>query len=185
MIDTSAIDNQIAEAQANKELRQAAGLTDEEREAKRAARKAKKEADGTIAQAKREARAAKRAALLASKKPAHVFKLEKATSKLPALDESMTAALEDLKHDFTVPELAILALHLQHAVRVDSTLKAIAVRNDEQPVLAEGDSVKIVSGDPRYIGKEGTVIKTKKIHVFVDVGGKKPLYAFTSDVEKI
>ena len=71
-----------------------------------------------------------------------------------------------------------LALHLQHFNRVKATERALGQR------VVQGTSVRIVAGDPRFIGLSGTVVKAQRIRCYVEVPGiKKPVYLFTSDVE--
>jgi len=50
--------------------------------------------------------------------------------------------------------------------------------------VAAGDEVRILGGDPRYVGMTGTVSKAQRIRCYVTVGGvNKPIYLFTSDVQ--
>jgi hypothetical protein len=47
-----------------------------------------------------------------------------------------------------------------------------------------GNTVTIISGDARYVGKTGTVSKAQRIRCYVEIPGvSKPVYLFTSDVE--
>lgn len=151
------------------------------KEAERAAAKAAREEERTAAKAKRdEARAAKKAeaaAAAAVKKSAHMSKVDRAAAKLPALRGEAKAFLDDISSNISVEQMTALALHIQHVVRRRSTEAAVGQK------LAVGDRVTIVnSADPRFIGMTGTVTKAARLRCFVDVGAKKPVYLFVSDV---
>lgn len=143
---------------------------DEALEAERAAKKLAREAKRAERQAAREA----------AKKPAHLSKVDKARSKLPAMDATVGQFFNELTVNFTGAQLSALAAHLQHHNRENATKRALAQQ------VKTGDSVRIVSGDSRFIGKTGTVTKAQRIRCYVEVeGAKKPVYLFTSDVEVV
>lgn len=152
-------------------------LTDEEK----AARKAAKDAERATKKAEREAaRAAKRAAKEAEKRTPHMSKVEKAASKLPALSEAAQVAFNDIIANFGASTVSAIAAHLQHFNRVKATERALG------QTISTGDTVRIVSGDPRFIGQTGEVFKAQRIRCYVTVpGAKKPVYLFTSDVELV
>lgn len=142
-----------------------------ELEAKRAAKKLERDA----------ARAAKKAekqAAQAHKPPAHMAKVMKAGARLPALSENASEFFANLKANLSAFDLSTLALHLQHYNRVEATMRAATQK------VENGSIVRIVGGDPRYVGLVGEVVEARKIRCFVDVEEvNKPIYLFTSDVE--
>lgn len=140
-------------------------------EAKRAAKKAERDAA-------REAKRAEKAAATGTKAPAHMAKVMKAGAKLPALSDTATQFFENLKANLNSFDLSTLALHLQHYNRVEATLRAATQK------VENGSIVRIIGGDPRYVGMIGEVVEARKIRCFVDVEEvNKPIYLFTSDVE--
>lgn len=173
--DTSAKDAEKAEKDAAKALAKAA------KEAERIAKKQQLEAERAERKAKKtEEKAAKVAAKGSTKKPAHMVKLEKAASKLPALTEAAEKEFNFAVANLTAADVAALALHLQHHNRVAATERALNSK------IEQGMRVRIVGGDPRHIGKEGTVEKAQRIRAYIVVDGlDKSIYCFTSDVEVV
>ena len=130
--------------------------------------------------AAREAKKAEREAARAAKGPAHLSKVAKAAAKLPVLSENGQGHFKRAMKALTPVEITALAQHLLHALRERSTLAAANVK------LTEGQLVRIVSGDPRYIGQVAKMFKVQRIRCYVVVeGSEKPVYLFTSDVEPI
>jgi flagellar biosynthesis GTPase FlhF len=168
-----------AETKAEKPARAAAKpkLTDEEREA----RKTKLEAERAERKAaKTAAREKARAEKLAARKPAHMSKVTKAGEKLPQLAGAAQILFGDATANLGRADLASLALHIQHFNRVKATERALDTR------IEAGHTVTIVGGDPRFIGKTGTVTKAQRIRCYVEIEGvNKPVYCFTSDVEPL
>lgn len=152
-------------------------LTDEEK----AAREAAKAAERTAKKATRDAaRAAKKAERDASRQPAHMRKVMKAAERLGTLSPEATLIFNEASANLPAAELATLALHIQHFNRVKATERALS------QVIEAGQTVRIVGGDPRFIGQTGTVTKAQRIRCYVEVeGAKKPVYLFTSDVEQV
>jgi hypothetical protein len=150
-------------------------LTDEEKAARIAAR----ETERAARKATREtARAAKLAERAANRQPAHMRKVQKAAEKLGALNETSQVLFDDATSNLPASQVAILALHLQHFNRVKATERALG------QTIEAGQSVTIVGGDPRFIGKTGIVFKAQRIRCYVTVEGfNKPVYLFTSDVQ--
>lgn len=161
----------VAASVANKRPR----LSGEEK----AARTAQKDLDRAAAKEARVAKRAEKQALRqANKHPAHMSKVAKAYAKLPLLGELATSLFGDITANFTRDQVTALALHLQHFNRVKATERALNQR------VSTGASVTVVGGDPRYVGKTGTVTKAQRIRCYVSVDGvSKPIYMFTSDVE--
>ena len=128
--------------------------------------------------ADREARKAAKAAEKANGKPAHMKKIDRAASKLPALNDQMQVTFNEVTTNFSAEQITALALHLQHFNRVKATERALGQK------VEAGLQVRIIGGDPKFIGMTGTVAKAQRIRCFVEVPGiKKPVYLFTSDVE--
>lgn len=144
-------------------------------------RQAKRDSDRTARKAERaSAREAKRAERDANKVPAHMAKVTKAATKLPALNENAQVMFNDITSNFGRDQINAISLHLAHFNRVKATERALNQK------LEAGMAVRIVSGDPKFVGLEGTVAKAQRIRAYVNVeGSKKPIYVFTSDVEVI
>lgn len=151
--------------------------------ADKAAAKAQREAERLVAKQKRDderiAKKAAKALEAAAKKSTHMSKVDRAASKLPVLTTAAEEVLGKVKADLPLETLTALALHIQHFVRVSSTVAALSQK------LEVGQQVRIVGGDPKFVGKTGTVTKAARLRCFVDVGGRKPVYLFTSDVAAV
>ena len=152
-------------------------LTDEEK----AARQAAKDAERATKKAEREAtRAQKKAAKEADRKAPHMSKVAKAAEKLPALSEQAQIAVDGITANFGASVVSAIAAHLNHFNRVKATERALG------QAIATSDTVRIISGDSRFIGQTGTVAKAQRIRCYVSLPNvKKPVYLFTSDVELI
>lgn len=180
--DLAVIEAALAAAKARKaagpKKRVIAVLSPEEKASAAAAKVAARETRAAERAAAREARVVARA----NRGPAHLKKVAKAAALLPVLSESGTDFLNSVRDRLDAAQQLALAAHIQHLVRVDRTTSAATVR----ATLKVGDRVRIVGGDPRYVGVEGTVTKAQRIRCFVEVPGKsKPLYLFTSDCEPV
>jgi len=152
-------------------------LTDEEKAARKATKDAERDAKKAVRTA---ARAEKLAAKASGKKPAHMEKVLKAAARLPGMSEQACRFLDEVTVNLSASDLTGLALHIQHFNRVKATERALSQK------VGAGDTVRIVSGDPRFVGMTGTVSKAQRIRCYVEVpGAKKPVYLFTSDVEVI
>jgi hypothetical protein len=140
--------------------------------------KAAREKERTEAKEKRDAeREAKKAEKLAARKPAHMSKVLKAAEKLPTLSADAELVFSDATSNLPAAMVAALSLHLQHFNRVKATERAMNAK------IEEGDEVEIIGGDPRFIGKVGTVVKAGRLRCHVEVEGlDKNVYCFTSDV---
>jgi hypothetical protein len=105
--------------------------------------------------------------------------VDKAAARLPRLDDTAQRVFNETVVNLTRDKIAALQAHLQHFNRVKATESSLAQK------LAVGDSVKIVGGETKYTGREGTVLKVQRIRCYVEVeGASKPVYLFTSDVER-
>lgn len=140
-------------------------------EAERAERKAATEAKRAAAKAEREAKQQPRG-------PAHMKKVDKAAARLPVLSAAAQSKLNELRLELSNIDMTVLALHMQHIVRVAATAAAHGRK------FVNGQRVRFTGGDPRYIGQVGTIDQARNIRCFVNVtGAKKPVYVFTSDIE--
>ena len=152
-------------------------LSKEDREAKRLADKAVRDAAREVKKAQK---AAEKAAKSVDKLPAHMGKVEKAGAALPQMDDSTLAAYDLVRGgDLTEGQLAILVAHLGHYNRVRATVRSADCK------LVEGQTVEIIASDrdPRLIGKRGTISQVRKIRVLVTVPGmRKEAYLFAADV---
>lgn len=160
---------------------------DEERAARKAA-KAEKEAAEAAAKAERKAaRAAKKAAKATApdvkKGPAHMKKVDRARSKLPALAAEATRMFEDATANLSIPQIEALANHLLVQARAMKTLRAA----DITP-LPLGATVRVTGGDPKYVGAVGEVIHSQKLRAKVRLPGMpegKYVYIYTGEAEVV
>lgn len=186
-MNMSAIDKALAAAVARKAAKE--GL--EAEPAKSSAKSKKQAVDSASRQAlkaqrdeerlirrqrKEDARAAKKLAM--GSNPPHMKKLDKAAAALPQLREAAQLTFNEITVNYSASEITALALHLQHFNRVKATERAL------NQTIEAGQTVRIVGGDPKYIGLTGTVFKAQRIRCYVEIqSAKKPIYMFTSDVE--
>lgn len=199
--DVSAIDKAIAAARARKAAKGGDGstntntapktpkadkgeatpkrprLTDEEKAAREETRNAER---ASKKEARDAARAAKRAERETTKRTPHMSKVAKAAAKLPALNDSAQVMFNDITTNFSRDQVNALSQHLQHFNRVKATERALGQK------VEVGDTVRIVGGDPRWIGKTGTIAKAQRIRCYVEFEGhSKVVYFFISDVEQV
>lgn len=177
MIDSndtmSAIDIAIAKAKARAASRSVENqgeerpkLSPEEREASREAAKAERE----------RIRAEKIARK--SRGPVHMSKVEKAASKLPQLTVAAATIFDEITSNLPAATISALSAHLNHFNRVQATQRAVGAAP-----LKVGQVVRIVGGDPRFIGQTGHLEKVQRIRCYVKLSDSGRLaYCFTSDV---
>lgn len=153
-------------------------LTEADKQAKIDARNVEREERKVAKDAER---AAKKAATIATTKPAHMRKVEKAAEKLPALGQAALLLFSEASTNLPQSELAGLANHILHFNRVQATERALGQK------LSVGQTVLITeSQDSRFLGKTGTIDKVQRIRCYVKVEGfNKPAYLFTSGVKVI
>jgi len=160
----------------------AAGTTDK-RPRLTAEEKAQRELDRGQLLAERKAarikaREEKRAA--DAKPAAHMRKVEKAAERLGPLGQAAEILFNEATANLTQADLAALALHIMLFNRVQATRRSL----NQQ--VEEGQQVEIISGDPRWIGKVGTLVKSQRIRCYVSITDiAKPIYLFTSDVSPV
>jgi hypothetical protein len=182
----SAIDKALAQAKARKAAKDSspppAGddvqtftiqKTDDNKALKLAEREARR---AQIAKDREERKAAKAAAQ--PKGPAHMKKIASAANKLPTLTDTAQLLFNEATTNFSAEQLTALALHIQHFNRVKATERALNQR------VVQGTQVRIIGGDPKFIGMTGSVTKAQRIRCYVTVPGvKREVYCFTSDIE--
>ena len=154
----------------------------DKRQSNRAAKKAMILADREARKAAKAAeRGAKKEAKVAQRSgPAHMSKVDKAAERLPTLTSEAKALLDDCTSQLHPDQLAALALHIQHINRVNATQRALSAK------VEAGTAVRIVGGDPKFIGRTGVVFKAQRIRCYVTVPGvNRPVYLFTSDVTPV
>ena len=182
----SAIDKALAAAKARKAMKEGTSTdtveiaTSVPRQKQTSEQKAAKLAERAQRQAQLKAdREARRAAKASQPKgPAHMKKIDRAASKLPSLNGQAQLLFNEATTNFSAEQLTALALHLQHFNRVKATERALGQK------IEAGQAVRIIGGDPRFVGMTGTVTKAQRIRCYVSVPGfKRDAYCFTSDVE--
>ena len=105
-------------------------------------------------------------------------KIASAAGKLPILSDSTQLLFNEATTNLSRDQLTALALHIQHFNRVKATERALDQR------VVQGTPVRIIGGDPKFMGMTGTVTKAQRIRCYVTVPGvKREVYLFTSDVE--
>jgi len=183
----SAIDKALAAAKARKAAKE--GLPQDaasdvpkakvkmtaEEKADKLALRAQKQAQ---LKAEREARKASKASQ--TKGPAHMKKIDRAASKLPELNDQLQLLFNEATTNFSAAQITALSLHLQHFNRVKATERALSQK------IEAGQQVRIIGGDPKFIGLTGTVSKAQRIRCYVSIPGmKRDVYCFTSDVDLV
>ncbi len=158
---------------AKKEERVAAKvLRDAEREAKKAAK--------ILNKVEKVAKKAEKSVVV---EPKHMLKVLKSGASLPKMND----VVQNLFNECTLSgtsesDLTVLSAHLAYFIRMQSTLRSAK----SEVVLQDGQHVKIVSGDPKLIGKIGVISSVRKIRVLVTIEGmKNDAYLFTSDVQVV
>lgn len=203
----SAIDRAIGAAKARKAAKEAAGLEPEVTVAPktktprikvidpaRAAARADKDAadletrrmkfaqlDATRLErrAAREVKSLARAMARGVVIPAHLKKVERAKAKLPQLNEMMQKLVNNIVSSCSLQQIDAMAMHMQLHARAEKT--RLAATTGALPI---GAAVTIFGGDPRYIGKVGTVVTSQKLRATVAVDGvKKSVYIYTSEAK--
>ena len=148
-----------------------AALRAKEAEEKKAQREARREERNRAA-------AEKKAEREANRKPAHMSKIAKAEAALPCLSDNARELYNEIIASLPADAISALALRLQHYNRVVATERALGTK------IESGSRIRVVGGDPRWIGTIGTVSRAQRIRCYVDVdNSSKELYLFTSDVE--
>lgn len=172
-VDSDAIERAILEARARAKEKneQIAKLSPEERKKQQEEKKRQREAE-------REARRLQKQK--EAERVPHMSKVERAAAKLPLLNQQAKDVFDSAIVNLSRDQLAALAMHIEHYNRVKATEAALKAK------ITEGMTVRIVGGDPRYIGLVGTVAKAQRIRCYVDLPDvSRPVYLFTSDVEQI
>lgn len=115
--------------------------------------------------------------------PAHMAKIEKILGSLPALTgDAKTVYVA--ANQLSTADLNNLLAHINVSIRQRGVLAlAESNANGTKTGLAVGDTVRVVSGQPRFVGQVGKVTKMQRIRCYVQLEGQdKPTYLFISDV---
>lgn len=193
-VNISAIDRALAAAKARKAIKDSIDPAPMPRKAEKsepkpdaeakAAAKAEKEAAKAARKAERDAaREARKAAKAdkTDKKPAHMKKVERAFSKLPALSEATQLIFNEATCNLSAQQLDAMAQHILHHNRTMATVNAMKT----EP-LRIGDTVRITGGDPKFVGMVGTVVKSRQLRAKIQVPGiEKLVYIFTGQAEPV
>lgn len=156
-------------------------MTDEERAAKEAQKKAEQAARKALRDQERAQNKAKREAERASK-IAHMSKVDKAAKNLPLLSGDATDMVNSIMADFDASDITSIIAHLSHRQRAAATTNALSAK------LTVGQTVRIVSAEgasARYVGQLATVQVVQRIRCYVNPVGSpssKRVYLFNSDV---
>jgi flagellar biosynthesis GTPase FlhF len=187
MTDISEIDKQINEARAAKDEMQNDGtqVDSQPRRRPRLTKEEREERDRLLAEQKaekkaqrEEARLARKAKQAANKLPPHMKKIQKIFDALPELSERTKEQFELLESSFSLSEIEALIPHLECHVRMERTTLALS------RTVEEGQTVRIISGPTKFIGKVGTIVKSQRIRCYVKVPGhSKDVYLFISDTQ--
>lgn len=152
-------------------------LTAEEKAAHTIAKDAKRTA---VKAMKDRIRTEKRAERDASKPKPHLAKVLKAAARLPTLGTKARGLFNEITVNLPAVEAASLAMHLVHFNRANATQRAIGQK------LEVGQPVRVIGGDPRFIGMMGNVSRAQRIRAYVTLPGvKKDIYVFISEVEPV
>ena len=203
----SAIDRALAAAKARKAVRDSMPTTDGsppvevriparsdeersaaalQRQAEREARQARKAEADVLKAAAKEAKKAERATAKESRqtdsgKPTHMKKVDRARSKCPELNEEAQKIFGEVTANFSAQQIDALAQHLLVHNRATLTLRALST-----PRLPLGATVRVTSGNPRYIGCVGTVVKSQNLRATIQVPGQQKLvYIYTGEAEVV
>lgn len=147
-------------------------LTDEQKAAAEAEKQRAKEERLRLREEKKAQRSAER-------KPAHMRKVENAAARLPKLTPDLEALAAQLGALDAAAVEAFIA-NVQHRLRVRATEKSTNI------TLINGQLVRIVSGDVRFVGQLARVTEARRIRCHVTpLGSTKKVYLLNSDVEVV
>jgi hypothetical protein len=163
-------DKLIEAAVANKAKR----AIDPDREAKKAALAVERNQRALEREAKKLEREEARA-----NRPVHMAKVERAAALLPQLSDRGQALFGEITASLSRDNVAALAAHLNHFNRVNATQASAAT------TLSEGMQVRIIGGDPKHVGRVGTIERSQRIRCYVNIGESKPVYLYSADVERV
>jgi hypothetical protein len=112
--------------------------------------------------------------------PSYLAKIERMEAALPSQSKSTQAATA------LIAQLndADLAATIAHAMFMQKRRGVVAAAIEVTTALEVGQTVMIMSGPAKHIGKTGTLTEVRRIRCFVEVeGSNTPVYLFTSDVK--
>jgi hypothetical protein len=123
-------------------------------------------------------RKAKEVTDTAPKKTPHLAKVEKFQASLPALSDEAGEVME-VARGLNTADIGVLIAHLTAETRIRGV-------NASTIAYQVGQTVRIVSGPTKFLGREGIVSKSQRIRAYVDFeGSDKPGYFFHSDLEPV
>lgn len=141
--------------------------------------KAKAEADQLARKEQRRKEREQRRALRPAKVPAHMRKVERAAAKLPKMPPELQRLAEELGSLDAAAIQAFIA-NVQHSLRARMTLESVSRS------LENGQLVRIVSGNPQYVGQLARVVEARRIRCHVTpVGTDRKVYLLNSDVRGV
>lgn len=145
-----------------------------EKEAQNVARKAERDTA-------RVARKAVKDAEKSAKRLSHMKKVERALNKLPSLNEATQLIFNESICNMSAQQLDAMAQHILHYNRSMATVSAM-----KSKMLQIGSMVRILGGDPKFVGMVGTVVKSRQLRAKVQVPGvDKLVYIFTGQAEPV
>lgn len=113
----------------------------------------------------------------------HLNKLVKVKNKLPVLPPEVLATVNTLVN-FDTNVIDNVIEHLKYSIKEKSFTNLLSTKDKIN--LNVGERVKIISGNPKYIGKIATLDEVRKIRCFVKLPeAKGRVYLLISDVEKL
>lgn len=114
------------------------------------------------------------------KKTPHLSKVEKFKAGLPQMNDTVENIFVEAR-ELTSAELGILISHLQAETRIRGVNGSAGIKGHEV-----GQIVRVISGTPKFIGREGTVTKSQRIRCYVAFADSdKEGYFFHSDLEAL
>lgn len=113
----------------------------------------------------------------------HMKKLLKAQELLPQIGTESESILS-LIRAMNSSEVENLIEHMKFHLRASGLQRAVSVRDTN--TLERGQRVRIISGNPKYVGMEATLDEVRKIRCFVTLPqARGRVYLLTTDVEVI
>lgn len=103
--------------------------------------------------------------------PAHMSKVEKVARQLPPLMGEVQE-VADKVFNLSTADMNALVAHINVEIRRRSIRNMEAAQLQGRTDFNVGDRVKIVGGDPRLVGKTGTVSVKQRIRCYVKLDGK-------------
>lgn len=103
--------------------------------------------------------------------PAHMSKVEKVAAQLPQLSEEASVVYQ-ASVNLSTADMNALVSHINVEIRRRSIRNQETAARQGRTNFEEGSRVKIVSGNPKFVGMEGTVTKKQRIRCYVKLDGR-------------